>query len=70
MCLTDKYIWKTSPNKLGGKSTTPAASKQELFLTIVDAVSHFHKEIYYRCFRGPRYASKTSCYENFWKEQP
>ena len=29
MCLTDKYLWKTSPNKLRSKSATPATPKQE-----------------------------------------
>ena len=36
--------------------------QQELFLTLVNAVNYCHKEIYYRCCRGPRYASETSYY--------
>ena len=46
MCLIDKYIWKTSPNKLWGRSTTPATSKQEFFVTLVSAVNYYHKEIF------------------------
>ena len=63
MCLTDKYIWKTSPNKLRGKSTTPAISKQEFFVTLVNAFNYCHKESYYRCCRCPRYASETRYYK-------
>ena len=62
-CLTDKYLWKTSSNKLRGKFTTPATSKQQFFVTLVNAVNYCHKEIYYRCFRCPRYASETSYYK-------
>ena len=29
-CFTDKYLWKTSFNKLRNKSTTPTTSKVEL----------------------------------------
>ena len=53
MYLTAKYLWKTSPNKLRGKSTTPTTSKQELFVTLVTTVNYWHKEIYYRYCRGP-----------------
>ena len=69
MRLTDISLWKTSPNKLRSKSTTPATSKQELFVTVVNAVKYCHKKIYYRCCRGPRYTSENSYYEKFKKEQ-
>ena len=69
MCFTDKYLWKTSPNKLRGKSTTLAISKQEFFVTLVTTVNYCHKEIYYKCCRGPTYASETSYYKKFYKEQ-
>ena len=62
-CLTDKYLWKTSSNKLRGKFTTPATSKQQFFVTLANAVNYCDKEIYYRCFRCPRYASETSYYK-------
>ena len=52
MCLTDKYLWKTSPNKRRGKSTTPTISNQELFVALVTTINCCHKEIYYRCCRG------------------
>ena len=39
MYLTAKYLLKTSPNKLRGKSTTPTTSKQELFVTLVTTVN-------------------------------
>ena len=63
MRLTDKYLWKSSSNKLGGKSTTPAISKQEFFVTLVNAFNYCHKESYYRCCRCPRYASETRYYK-------
>ena len=69
MYLTAKYFWKTSPNKLRGKSTTLTTSKQELFVTLVTTVNYWHKEIYYRYCRGPRYASETSYYKKFENEQ-
>ena len=65
MCLTDKYLLKTSPNKLRGKSTAPATSEQELSVTLVNAVKYCRKEIYYRCCKGPTFASKTSYYKEF-----
>ena len=65
MCLTDKYLWKTSPDKVSRKSKTLATSKQELFVTLDNAVNYCHKEIYYRCCRGPRYVSETCCYKKF-----
>ena len=44
-----------------------ATSKQELFVTVVNAVNycHNHKDIYYRCCKGSRSASGTSYYESF-----
>ena len=69
MCRTDKYLRKTSPNKLRGKSTIPATSKQKFFVTLVNAVNYCHKEIYYRYCRGPIYASETSYYSKFKNEQ-
>ena len=69
MYLTAKYLWKNSPNKLRGKSTTPTTSKQELFVTLVTTVNYCHKEIYYRHCRGPRYASETSYYKKFENEE-
>ena len=68
MCLTDKYLWKTSPNKIRGKSTTPATSKKELFVKLVNAVNYCHNDIYYWCYRGPRYASETCCYKRFYRK--
>ena len=38
----------------------PATSKQEIFVTLVNVVNYCHKDIYYRCCRGPRFASETS----------
>ena len=69
MYLTAKYLWKTSPNRLRGKSMTHATSKQELFVTLVTTVNYCHKEIYYRYYRGPRYASETSYYKKFENEE-
>ena len=55
--------------KSRGKSTTPATSKQELFVALANAVNYCHKEIYYRCCRDPRYTTETSYYKKFKKEQ-
>ena len=52
MYLTAKYLWKTSPNRLRGKSMTHTTSKQELFVTLVTTVNYCHKEIYYRYYKG------------------
>ena len=68
-CLIDKYLWKTSPNKFRGKSATPTTSKQELFVTLVTTVNCCHKEIYYRYYKGPGYASETSYYKKFENEE-
>ena len=65
----NKYLWKTSPNKLKGKSMAHTTSKQELFVTLVTAVNYCHKEIYHRYYRGPRYASETSYYKKFENEE-
>ena len=65
MYLTAKY----SPNKLRGKSMTHTTSKQELFVTLVTTVNYCHKEIYYRYYRGPRYASEISYYKKFENEE-
>ena len=46
MCLTDKYLWKKSPNKLRGNSLTPPTSKGELFVTLVNTANYFHREIF------------------------
>ena len=67
--ITAKYLWKSSPNKLRGKSTYPTTSKQKLFVTLVTTVNYWHKEIYYRYCRGPRYTSETSYYKKFENEQ-
>ena len=48
---------------------THTASKQELFVTVVTTVNYFHKEIYYRYYRGPRYASETNYYKKFENEE-
>ena len=69
MHLTAKYLSKTSPNKLRRKSMTHTISKQELFVTLVTIVNYCHKEIYYRYYRGPRYASETSYYKKFENEK-
>ena len=69
MCLTDKYLWKTSPDKLKGKSTNPATCKMEFFVTLVNTVIYCHGENHYRRCRGPRYASATSYYKKFKDEQ-
>ena len=39
---------------------TYTTSKQEPFVTLVTTVNYYHKEVYYRYYRGPRYASETS----------
>ena len=69
MYLTAKYLWKTSPNRLRSKSMTHTTSKQELFVTLVTTVNYCHKEIYYRYYKGPRYASETSYYKYFETEE-
>ena len=69
MCFTDKYLWKTSANKLRGKSTTTATSKMEFFVKLVSAVNYCRKEIHCRCWRDPRYASETSYYKKFKNKQ-
>ena len=48
---------------------THTTSKQELFVTLVTTVNYCHKEIYYRYYRGPRYASETSYYKKFENEE-
>ena len=65
MYLTAKY----SPNKVRGKSMTHTISKQELFVALVTTVNYCHKEIYYRYYRGPRYASETRYYKKFENEE-
>ena len=60
MYLTAKYLWKTLPNKLRGKSMTHTISKQELFVALVTTVNYCHKEIYYWYYR----ASETRYYKN------
>ena len=67
MYLTAKYLWKTSPNRLRGKSMTHTTSK--LFVTLVTTVNYCHKEICYRYYKGPRYASETSYYKKFENEE-
>ena len=69
MYLTAKYLWKTSPNRPRGKSMTHTTSKQELFVTFVTTVNYCHKEIYYRYYKGPRYASETSYNKKFENEE-
>ena len=39
---------------------THATPKQELFVILVTTVNYCHKEIYYRYYKGPRYASETN----------
>ena len=39
---------------------THTTAKQELFVTLVTTVNNCHKEIYYRYYRDPRYASEIS----------
>ena len=51
------------------KSTTPTAFKMEFFVTLVNAVNKYYKEIHYRCCRGPRH-SETSYYTKFKNKQP
>ena len=65
MYLTDKQFWKTSPNKVRSKSMPTGTSKQELFVTVGNAVNYCHKDIYYTCCKGPRCASETSYYKSF-----
>ena len=48
---------------------THTTSKQELFVTLVTTVNYCHKEIYYRYYRGPRYASETIYYKKFEDEE-
>ena len=48
---------------------THTISKQELFVALVTTVNYCHKEIYYRYYRGPRYASETSYYKKFENEE-
>ena len=36
VCFADKYLWKTSSNKLRGKSTTPTTSQMEFFVTLAN----------------------------------
>ena len=69
MYPTAKYIWKTSPSKLRGKSITHTTSKQELLVTLVTTVKYRHKDIYCRYCRGTRYASETSYYKKFENEE-
>ena len=40
-------------------------SKQELFVTVGNAVNYCHKDIYYTCCKSPRCASETSYYKSF-----
>ena len=69
MCLTAKYLWQNSPNKLSGKSTTPKTSKQELFARLIATVNYCGKEIYYRYCRGPTFAYENSYYKKFENEE-
>ena len=39
-------------------------------MTLVTTVNYRHKEIYYRYYKGPRYASETSYYKKFENEEP
>ena len=48
---------------------THTTSKQELFVALVFTVNYCHKEIYYRYYRGPRYASETSYHKKFENEE-
>ena len=48
---------------------THTISKQELFVALVTTVNYCHKEIYYRYYRGPRYASETRYYKKFENEE-
>ena len=48
---------------------THTTSKQDLFVTLVATVNYCHKEIYYRYYKGPRYASETSYYKKFENEE-
>ena len=48
---------------------THTTSKQELFVTFVTTVNYCHKEIYYRYYKGPRYASETSYNKKFENEE-
>ena len=68
VCFSYRYFWKNSPNKLTGKSTTPATSKMDFCVALVNAVNYCHKCIYYKCYRGPRHTSETSYYKKFIKE--
>ena len=48
---------------------THTISKQELFVALATTVNYCHKEIYYRHYRGPRYASETRYYKKFENEE-
>ena len=48
---------------------THTTAKQELFVTVVTTVNNSHKEIYYRYYRDPRYASEISYYKKFQNEE-
>ena len=39
-------------------------------MALVTTVNYCHKEIYYRYYRGPRYASETRYYKKFENEEP
>ena len=69
MYLTAKYLRKTLPNRLRGKSATHTTSKQKLCVILVTAVNYCHKEFYYRYYKGSRNASETSYYKNFENEE-
>ena len=48
---------------------THTTSKQEFFGTFVTTVNYCHKEIYYRYYKGARYASETSYRKKFENEE-
>ena len=58
MYLTAKYLWKTSPNKLRGKSITHTISKQEFFVALVTTVNYCHKEIYFRYYSYKKFENE------------
>ena len=41
----------------------------KLFVTFVTTVNYCHKEIYYRYYKGARYASETSYRKKFENEE-
>ena len=48
MCLTDKYLWKSSNMR-----AQQHLNRSFLWQLLVNVVNYYHKQTYYRCCRGP-----------------